>query len=136
MTSRKFFICNILRSAELWNDTVIVNKRLVDLVWIQGVVVDYNPDTKEMIVDDGTDTILVSTDEVLQNNVIREGSYVMIQGFVIIGEDDFGKIVVIKARLLYDLSQSLMSDVNMETLWQYEVMEALSDFAQIPPVIY
>jgi hypothetical protein len=136
MTSRKFFICNILRSAELWNDTVIVNKRLVDLVWIQGVVVDYNPDTKEMIVDDGTDTILVSTDEVLQNNVIREGSYVMIQGFVIIGEDDFGKIVVIKARLLYDLSPSLMSDVNMETLWQYEVMEALSDFAQIPPVIY
>lgn len=135
MTTQKFFISNIQRQSDLHHEQVIVNRRPVDFVWIQGILVDLNPDSHELIIDDGTDTILVSAEDLyLGIESLKVGDYIMIQGIIIIGEDDFGKVVIIRARLLYNLNPSPMADINLETLWQYEVMEALNLFTQLSPV--
>jgi hypothetical protein len=48
----------------------------------------------------------------------------MIQGTVVLGEieEEQESVVFIEARLFYDLSY----DLNLEALWQYEVMEVVS----------
>lgn len=133
MATRKFFIRNILRQVSLVQEQIVIDRRPIEFVWIQGIIAHLDAEAREMILDDGTDTLLVSTEDLVQGiNDISVGSYVMIQGIVIVGEDDFGKVVLVRARLLYDLSPSLTSDVNMETLWQYEVMESLRDFILTP----
>ena len=133
MATRKFFIRNILRQVSLIQEQIVIDRRPIEFVWIQGIIAHLDADAREMILDDGTDTLLVSTEDLVQGiHDISVGSYVMIQGIVIVGEDDFGKVVLVRARLLYDLSPSVTSDVNMETLWQYEVMESLRDFTQTP----
>lgn len=132
MATTKLFVRNILRQSDLKDGQVVVSGRHIDFVWIQGIIVDLNLDTREMIIDDGTDTILISTEDLIQEvDQLRIGSYIMIQGVIIIGEDDFGKVVLVRARLLYDLSPSILSDTNLETLWQYEVMESLRNFYQM-----
>lgn len=123
-STRKVFIRFLLHHTALQGEQVVVCGLPVEFVWIQGVVVDVNSDANEVILDDGTDTILVSTEDIPVSLVaeLTVGAYLMVQGEVILGEDDFGKIVVVKARLLYNLSY----DVNLESLWQQEVIAAFS----------
>lgn len=123
-STRKVFIRFLLHHTALQGEQVVVYGLPVEFVWIQGVVVDVNSDANEVILDDGTDTILISTEDIPVSLVaeLTVGAYLMVQGEVILGEDDFGKIVVVKARLLYNLSY----DVNLESLWQQEVIAAFS----------
>lgn len=104
-------------------DDVYLGRQVLTHVWVQGMITDLRLDVREFSIDDGTDSILVTCSNPHVNlDQLELGCYVMIQGSVVVGEDpDTGKLVVLlDARLV-----NLLTDPNLESLWQLEVIDAM-----------
>lgn len=127
MPTQKFFIRFLSQHTSLTEDgQVLVLGRPVEYVWVQGVVIDFIIEDRELILDDGTGHITISTADVSYGeNFLVSGAYVMVQGTVSVVTNDLGtSFAIINARLLYNL----VRDVQLESLWQYEVVRALQTF--------
>jgi RNase P/RNase MRP subunit p29 len=128
MGTVKLFISHILSHSEFHDGVATIFKKPIQYVWIQGIVLELNEETKEIVLDDGTGAIFVSMEnsskEFTGTSADTIGKYFMIQGTVVLGEieEEQESVVFIEARLFYDLSY----DLNLEALWQYEVMEVVS----------
>lgn len=127
--SQKVFLKQLNTQLEVIDDEIYLFQNKISHVWIQGIVVHFQPDGEELVIDDGTDCILVVLSRINLNQVPGYasnkllGSYIMIQGSILIGEDTNTQenVIFLEARLM-----SLLSDSNLETLWSLEVQDSFA----------
>jgi hypothetical protein len=98
----------------------------LEFVWIQGVIENVLPELKQYTINDGTAGLFVASNS--DRMEFRKGDYVLVQGAVVIGEQEgtHERVVIIEARIM-----SVVKDPNMETLWFLEVMESMKKYGRV-----
>ncbi|RYH29090.1 hypothetical protein EON65_09680 [archaeon] len=126
--SFKCFLSWVIDCLVFQGENVSLFGHPIEQVWVQGVVVVLDEENQELIIDDGTSTIVVAYPSARMLDPPTLGSYVSVQGVVILGEDESGEeIRYIEAKRL-----QVLSDFNLESLWPIEIMQALK-YRQAPP---
>jgi hypothetical protein len=122
--STKCFNCHILSCLTSTENGLELFGRLVEFVWIQGVVTDIQHAICQLTIDDGTNSIIVIGSSQDSNFCeLSVGEYVLVQGAVVTGEDESTgqSVVLVESRIV-----SPVRDPNMESIWFMEVISSMS----------
>lgn len=119
--SKKCFVCWIQQSVEARDSKVFLFDEEIELVWVQGVLVDYDGEQQEATIDDGTGVLQLSFQNARQQYDLSVGQYLLAQGHVIVGLDEESGTTIsyLDAKRLEPLM-----DCNFESLWQLEVVQS------------
>lgn len=117
--TQKCLISSLLTELQLIDETIYLNDRELEYVWIQGVITGFSPENNEIRLDDGTGAIMVLLPSELLNDEFSIGNYVMVHGILVVGEDESTgeEVIFVSGRMI-----SVLEDPNYETLWMLEIL--------------
>jgi hypothetical protein len=119
--SKKVLLSTLKRDIVLVEGEVLLGADPISHVWVQGTVVSVERDMQEFLIDDDSAQVVVTMEESeCTMDDIEVGQYLMIQGLVLVGEDDAGQqVVLLEPRLLSVLDSKEVD--SLKRLWPYEV---------------
>ena len=126
--SIKSFISEINNSIRCKNGILYLKERLIEKVWVQGFVMNIDEENKQIILDDGTSSILCQLDELscyMNGNTqsLELGNYILMVGGIVATQiQSQGKTIVDK---IHSHMFSILQDPNLETLWTIEILQSI-----------
>eukprot|EP01031_Cornospumella_fuschlensis_P025029 gene25029-30233_t len=119
--SFKCFLSWVANSLAFEGDNVSLFGHPVEQVWVQGLAVMLDEENQELVLDDGTATIVIAYPSARMLDPPTLGSYISVQGVVILGEDESGEEV----RFVEAHRLQVLTCHDLESLWPMEVIRAL-----------
>eukprot|EP01031_Cornospumella_fuschlensis_P025346 gene25346-30607_t len=89
--SFKCFLSWVAENLAFEGDNVSLFGHPVEQVWVQGLAVMLDEENQELVLDDGTATIVIAYPSARMLDPPTLGSYISVQGVVILGEDESGE---------------------------------------------